>query len=230
MTRVIDFKRPESFRIRWLEANDHANSGQLEKALGIFESLAADGYAEACVEIGNIFERGGDGVTQNLDAARRWYMNAIEEIDDDYAYIGLARLALQGYSDAGTPLDAVDYLRRACDANNPVAMTMLGTLYHSGRVVPKDLHQAAQLYERAWKQGYVLPLVYLRKVKIAQGHYFVGLWLYLKVIWVAYHLMRKDSSDPRLWNYVAGQKGSGSHGTRLSQNTPKNRGLNTSEW
>lgn len=202
MARVLDFKRPESFRTRWLEANDHANSGQLEKALGIFEGLAADGYSEACVEIGNIFERGGGGVTQNLDAARCWYMKAIDEIDDDYAYVGLARLALQGYSDAGTPSDAVEYLRRACDANNPMALTILGTLYHSGKAVPKDLHQAAQLYERAWEQGYVLPLAYLSKIKMEQGHYFAGLRLHLRTIWVAYRLMRKDSSDPRLWNYV----------------------------
>lgn len=202
MARVLNFKEPESFRIRWLEANDHVNSGQLKKALGIFESLAADGYSEACVEIGNILERGGDGVTQNLDSARSWYMKAIDEINDNYAYVGLARLALQGYSDAGTPSDAVEYLRRAYDANNPVAMIMLGTLYHSGRAVSKDLYQAAQLYEKAWEQGYVLPLAYLSKVKIEQGCYLAGILLHLKAIWVAYRLMREDSSDPRLWNYV----------------------------
>lgn len=202
MVCVLNFKRPESFRISWLEAGEHLKSGQLGKALGVFESLAAEGYSEACVEIGNIFERGGDGVTQDLAAARHWYMKAIDEADDDYAYVGLARLALQGYSDAGAPSDAVDFLRRACDANNPVAMTILGTLYHSGRAVPKDLHQAAQLYERAWEQGYVLPLAYLSKVKVEQGHYVAGLWLHLKTIGVAYRLARKDRSDPRLWNYV----------------------------
>jgi TPR repeat protein len=202
MARVLDLKMPESFSNRWLKANDYVNSGQLEQALGIFESLAADGYSEACVEIGNIFEQGGNGVTQNLDAARRWYMKAIDEIDDDYAYVGLARLAIQGYSDAGTPSDAVEYLRRAIEVNNPMALIILGTLYHSGKVIPKDLHHAAQLYEKAWAQGYVLPLAYLSKVKVEQGHYLVGLWMHLKAIWVAYQLMRKDPSDPRLWNYI----------------------------
>lgn len=209
MTQVIDFKipesrkkRPDSFRARWFEADDYANSGQIDKALGILESLANDGYAEAYVEIGNIFERGGNGVSQNLDAARRWYMKAIDEFGDDYAYVGLARLALNGYSDAGTPIDAIDYLRKACDANNPIAMTILGTLYHSGEVISKDLQQAAQLYEKAWSNGYVLPLVYLSKVKNEEGHYLTGLRLRLKAIWTAFKLAKVNPSDPRLWNYM----------------------------
>ena len=202
MTRVLSLKRPELFKTRWLEANAHVQHGELEKAIDIFKVLAGEGYSEACVEIGNIFERGGDGVAQDIDAARRWYMKAIDEIDDEYAYIGLARLALQGYGDAGTPSDAVEYLCIACDANNPVAMTMLGTLYHSGGAVPKDLAQAAKLYAKASEQGYVLPLAYLSKVRIEQGHYLTGLRLRLKAIWNAYWLVRKDPSDPRLWNYI----------------------------
>jgi len=202
MARVLNFAKSGSFTSRWQEASDYVKSAQLEKALSVFESLADEGYTEACVEIGNIFERGGDGVAQDLDAARRWYMKAVDVNRDDYAYVGLARLALQGYSDAGTPSDAVVYLRSACEANNPVAMTMLGTLYHSGRAVPKDLQHAAQLYIKAWEQGYVLPLAYLSKVKMEQGHYVAGLWLRLKTIWTAYFLVRKDPSDPKLWNYI----------------------------
>lgn len=201
MARILNLRRPGPFESKWIEANDHVKSGRLGKALGIFESLAAEGYSESCVEIGNILERGGDGVSQNLDTARQWYMKAIDEIDDEYAYVGLARLALQGYSDAGSLSDAVEYLRKACDANNPVAMTILGTLYHSGRGVPQDLHQAAQLYEKASEQGYVLPLAYLSKIKFEQGHYLGGLLLHLKTIWEAYRLVKKDPSDPRLWNY-----------------------------
>lgn len=201
MARIINLRRSESFKSRWREANDHVTSGRLEKARAVFESLAAEGYSEACVEIGNILERGGDGVAQNFDTARQWYMKAIDEIDDEYAYVGLARLALQGYSDAGSLSDAVEYLRKACDANNPVAMTILGTLYHTGRAVPKDLYQAAHWYRKAAEQGYVLPLAYLSKVKMEQGHYLGGLLLHLKTIWKAYQLVRKDPSDPRLWNY-----------------------------
>jgi TPR repeat protein len=183
MARILNLNKPDSFRIRWQEANDYISAGRLEEALKIFEGLSADGYSEACVEIGNILERGGNG------------------FGDEYGYIGLARLALQGYSDAGTPSDAVDYLRKAINAKNPVAMTILGTLHHSGRVVEKDLQQAARLYEKAHEQGYVLPLVYLSKVKMEQRRYLAGLRLRAKAIWEAYCLARKDPSDPRLWNY-----------------------------
>lgn len=201
MARILNLNKPDSFRIRWQEANDYISAGRLEEALKIFEGLSADGYSEACVEIGNILERGGNGLAQDLAAARYWYMKAIDEFGDEYGYIGLARLALQGYSDAGTPSDAVDYLRKAINAKNPVAMTILGTLHHSGRVVEKDLQQAARLYEKAHEQGYVLPLVYLSKVKMEQRRYLAGLRLRAKAIWEAYCLARKDPSDPRLWNY-----------------------------
>ena len=61
MTSVLNFNRSDSFETRWLEANDYVNSGRHDKALNVFESLAKEGYSEACVEIGNILERGGDG-------------------------------------------------------------------------------------------------------------------------------------------------------------------------
>ncbi len=197
MARIYNFYSPDSPEDRIIKAHGHLTSGQFGKALDMFESLAAEGEPVAN-EIGYIYERGGDGVAQDMDAARHWYMKAIEEVDDDYAYLGLARMALKGYSDAGSPSDAVDYLRKACDVDNPMALTNLGMLYHFGQVVPKDMDHAAQLYERACEQGYVLPLKYLSILRMEQGRYLAGIRLRLKAIAAALRLTWKDQSDPRL--------------------------------
>lgn len=202
MVQILDFLGPRSFRVRWLEVSRSLRHGQTDEALEALKSLADDGYAEAYAEIGNMYERGGNGVPQNLDLARQWYLRAIDEIDDEYAYIGMARLAINGYKDAGSLSDAVKYLQKACDRNNPVGLTILGTLYHTGKGVQKDSKQAAQLYERAIAQGYVLPMAYLSKLKLQNGNYMSGLFLHFKTIWTAYRIARKDPSDERLWNYM----------------------------
>lgn len=200
---IIQMNRPESFRLQWAKANNYINQRAFLKALHIFEGLASEGYSEAYVEIGNLFEHGRDDqVAQDLNAARSWYMKAIEVGDDPYGYIGLARLALNGHSEAGTPSDAIEYLGTAAKADNPVALTMLGTLYHQGRFVPKSLDKATEFYEMACAHGYVLPALYLARTKWESGHYWESLKMRVKTICNAYILAKNDRSDPRLWNYL----------------------------
>ncbi len=210
MARIYNFYSPDSPQGRVIEAYGYRTSGQFEKALMMFEALAEEGEPVAN-EVGYIYECGGDGVAQDWDAARRWYMRAVEELDDDYAYMGLARMALRGYSDAGSSADAVGYLRKASDVDNPVALIMLGALYHFGETVPKDLHQAAQLYERARAHGYVLALKNLGSLRIEQGRYFAGLLLRFKAIVMAMSLVWKDQSDPRLWGLLSDRQAKDLH-------------------
>jgi len=178
-------------------------SKQLGSALAIFDALAADGYAEAYVEIGNILEQRDDrdgGV--DLDAARSWYMRAIEEIDDPEGYIGLARLALNGYRDAGSTDDAIEYLNIAARANRPVALIILGTLYDAGKVIPRDINQAVDFYMKAIATGYILPLLYLSKIELERRHYFKFLRLRMTAFRQARKIALVDRHDPRLWNVL----------------------------
>lgn len=203
MANIVNINRPKPFNIKWTKAEKYIKEGQLIKALSLFEELAVEGYTEAYVEIGNILERGDPaGISQDLNAARSWYMRAIEESGDIYAYIGLARLALNGYRDAGTLSDAVEYLEIAVNGNNPIALTILGSLYHAGNIVPQNLNRASELYAMAIVQGYVLPMAYMAKLKWEQGHFLTALRLRFKVMWEAFKLARNDLSDPRLWNYL----------------------------
>lgn len=202
MTLLINFPRPESFQTRWLRASELVNLSQVKEALEILEGLAAEGYSEACVEIGNILERGGNGVAQDLESARFWYLKAIEDCGDSFGYVGLARLAINGFGEAGTKLDAVKYLEMAIRENNPVALTILGTLYHAGEVIPRDLKLAEGLYRKACEQGYVLPLAYLSRIQFEQGRFIASVRSRLAAIIRAWSIVRHDRDDPRLWNYI----------------------------
>jgi len=199
MAQIIKLK--ESSNFRWIKARDCIHEGKLKEALGILEGLVRDGELGAYAEIGNLFELGGDGVERDLGEARKWYMKSIEETDDDFGYVGLARLALSGFADAGTSNDAIEYLRIASSTNNPVAMIILGLAYYFGGPVPKDMCCAAQFFERASGQGYVLSQRFLSKIK--QGHIIDGIRLNMNARWQAYKLSRKDPYDHRLWKYFA---------------------------
>ena len=197
----LEVLHPESFKVRWLRAENCMRAKKLANALAIFEELAAEGYSEAYVEIGNILEqRDSRDSRADLEAARSWYMKAIEEIEDPEAYIGLARLALRGHKDAGNTDDALEYLNIAARANRPVAFIILGTLYHTGKVVPRDLSKAADFYTKAIAVGYILPLFYLAKIELELGHYIKFLRLRLKAFLNARKLAETDRHDPRLWH------------------------------
>lgn len=202
-SNVVPLRRAlsEPFGVKWREAEHCMAAKDFGSALTIFEGLAAEGYAEAFVEIGNILEirasRDGD---VDLDAARSWYMRAIEEIDDPHAYIGLARLVLNGYQEAGSTDDAIGYLNIAARANRPVALIMLGTLYHAGKIVPRDINKAADFYTKAIATGYILPMLYLSKLELERGHFFRFLRLRLAALRQACQIVLADRRDPRLWN------------------------------
>jgi TPR repeat protein len=120
----------------------------------ILESLAEAGNKEAYFEIGNIYERSDTEVDQNFETARYWYMKAVEDYDDPYGYFGLARIALKNHTNAGSLSDAIEYLQYACEREDiPPTLTLLGVMYQ-GKGLPKDLEQAAKLYDKAIAKGY----------------------------------------------------------------------------
>lgn len=208
MGQVIDLKKKTSDP-RWEEAKRYYREGKYDRALKVFESLAEDDFVVAYYYVGNILEIGKGGVVQDLDGARSWYRQAIDALEDEggaqevveHAYLGIARLALKGHGDAGSITDVVQYLEKRCDTNNPYALSMLGALYFDGKGVQKDLAKAAQFYERAAAQGYVLPMVHLCRLKRQNGQFLSEWYWRLKATWTAFRIRRKDPSDKRLWTF-----------------------------
>ena len=198
--KVLQFKQPP-VDPRWPIAKQYLDEEKYADALKVFEDLASDGFVGSYYYVGSLYESGNGLVSPDMERARYWYMRAIDAIDDE-AYIGMARLALNGYKDAGSCSDAVDYLWKACNKDNPRAMTLLGTLYQYGKGVDRDLSQAAKLYEGAMAYGYILPMRYLSTLKFDEGAYVSGIWLRLKMILRSCFIVIKDAKDERLWNYM----------------------------
>lgn len=187
--------------MRWREAERLLDLSLPEEALVIFLQLADEGYSEAYVEIGNILERRSKNETE-LILAKDWYLRAIREADDPYGNIGLARLALNGLLAAGTNVDAMNHLTIACNANIPIAQIILGVLYHRGEHVVGDLQKAEELYLSAIEHGYILPMVYLSKLKWRKGLYLSSVFWRLSAVIKSYKLAIANTKDPRLWNYL----------------------------
>jgi len=66
----------------------------------------------------------------------------------------LGLMLARGDGVARDPVQSVHWLRRAADAGNAEARTLLGAMYWSGEGVPRDHREAARLYLLAAEQGY----------------------------------------------------------------------------
>lgn len=142
--------------------------------------MAREGEPAALVEIGNIYELGGNGVEQDYKQAMHWYQRSFNEANDVHGCLGLARLYYLGL---GTPVDyakAFDYYSLLEPNNHPLAMFQLGQMYYLGQGVEPDLEKAAYYYQRAADQGHLYALRFMGYVKQRQGHPLAGLWWRLK--------------------------------------------------
>lgn len=221
--KILEFKPKlrapqETFDPRWQTATDYLSERQYGEALEVLEDLAEDGFVGAYYPIGVAYETGRGVERPDMETARYWYMRAIDAIDDGNGYFGMASLALNGYKDAGSHSDAIDYLWKACDKDNPRALIFLGWLYQMGEGVEKDFTQAAELYERAIAHDYVVPILHLSRLRFQEGRYFSGVWLDLKARWRAMRIAMEDVEDERMWNYLS-EDDVARYKNRLSGNT-----------
>jgi TPR repeat protein len=205
MAMLIEFPKSSRFSARWNAASRQLDHGSARAALTVFEALAADGFVEAYAEIGSIYENGAGDVQRDLEQAYRWYQRGISEFDDAYGHIGVARIILNGYQDAGSKKEAAIHLNHAVNRGSPIAMTILGSLYHEGRFFPQNFKKAEDLYLNAIKAEYILPMVYLSKLYYETGRYLAWASLRFRATLLAFRFAANDGTDPRLWN-VSGSR------------------------
>lgn len=122
-----------------------------EESVGLLETAAHSGFADAQYELGVAFDR-GIGVTQNYATAALWYRRAADQKLAAAQY-NLATLHDEGQ---GTPRDlerAVELYRLAAGGGNTRAMNNLGYMYEKGRGLRQDYKQAAFWYGQAADLG-----------------------------------------------------------------------------
>ena len=93
----------------------------------------------------------GVGVSKNPDAARRYYIGAAKN-GDALAQLTLAEHFMESKQVASKQLGLI-WLNKSVEKNEPGAQILLGQMYASGTLVPKDLEKAKALMEKALAQG-----------------------------------------------------------------------------
>ena len=97
----------DDFDERWIDAVNLYRKGDKSGALFRFKKLAKEGCAAALVEVGNIYERGGGGVSGNISEAETWYLRSVEVLDDPKAHLALGRI----YLDSSVFLDRFEKVK-----------------------------------------------------------------------------------------------------------------------
>lgn len=133
------------------EGLDDYERGYYSAAKYIWMPLAEQGDARAQHGIGTMFDQ-GQGVTQDLTEAVKWYRLAAEQGYSLSEY----NLGVSYYKGEGVSQDyeeAVKWFRRGAAQNEIRAQFALGLMYYKGKGVPKDYKEAAKWYRIAADQG-----------------------------------------------------------------------------
>lgn len=197
LAEVVSLPPPRGMREQWGIAQQRFEAGDLEGALRIWESIASEGYIEAYVEVGNIYEIGKGGVSQDLKKAEYWYRRAIDGMDDPYAHAALGRMYFNGI---GMPRDhakAFLHLSKAESLGRPATLLMLGLLYQYGSGTFADLTKARSLFEAAAAKDYVRPMLQLASIEFRCGNFVSSLKWRLRGIRTVLKIGPKNRDDPR---------------------------------
>lgn len=96
----------------------------------------------------------GLGVTQDTEAAIRWYRRAAE-LGHAEAQAEMGWRLFRGMITPRDDDEMIRYYRTAANQDNPKAIGELGRCSMLGRGVPKDVHEAVRLYRIAAEKGYI---------------------------------------------------------------------------
>lgn len=151
-------------------------------AHAIYVSLANQNDAKACYNLGLMYQN-GDGVTQNLDEAIKWYTQSAD-LGYKEAQYTLGALVFQRMTQNISYPQAVSYYEQAAKQGHVKSQLNLGMLYLRGEVIAQDMPAAVQWLSLAASnnnseaQGYLAEL-YQQGVGVDQDTVKAAMWLLL---------------------------------------------------
>lgn len=185
---------------RWSMAIDALRKGDKAGSLHIFKSLAKEGEPAAYREIANIYEFGGGGVEKNIQKAIQWYEKSVDEVNDGYGCIGLARVYFYGKEGEPNYSKALEYLSLIENNNLPLADLMLGRMYRLGKGTDSDYDKAKIYYRKSAASGNLFAIKELGKLEMESGQFIYGIYLWMKALAMTIIIGAKDIYDHRLKN------------------------------
>lgn len=124
----------------------HIVPKDLEAARRWYRSAADQGFAQAQLSLGLLHDR-GLGIPRNTEEAIHWYrLAAAQGLVKAQSLLG-ARLIDEGALGADPPR-GIELLRQTAD-RDPISALMLGIYTERGRLVERDVAEAARLYRHA---------------------------------------------------------------------------------
>lgn len=182
----------------WDKAEEAARQGDTAGVLFLWKALADKGAWPIYARIGQIYERGADGIEKNLDQALSWYRKAIFEGDDPVAHAGLGRAYYEGTGVERDYVSALRHFEKAFAAGLPEAGIYLGIMYYHGIGTARDVRRAEKCLEFAAKSEYFFAYGPLARIAFDEGKYLRGARLWVKGWLLGLRLSKTDPDDPRL--------------------------------
>ena len=124
-----------------------------KEALASCHKAAEQGEALAQIYLGNKYQHGSEGVTQDYNQAFQWFKKAAEQGDAKVQHI-LGTMYDQGKGVEEDDKQAVHWYRKAAEQNHAPAQSNLGVLYAKGEGVMQDFIVAHMWFNIASSSGY----------------------------------------------------------------------------
>jgi enhanced entry protein EnhC len=137
-----------------------------QQAVGWFKRAAAAGDVNAQMFMAAAYLY-GIGVKKNQDSATHYYIDAAKN-GNAIAQYTLAENFIDSRHATNNKLGLI-WLNKAANNGNPQALTKLGALYLSGKMVDKDADKGMSLLNQAAAQGFAPAMVELGKASLEQN-------------------------------------------------------------
>jgi TPR repeat protein len=166
---VVKLRGPIGVRERWAIFQQRFEAGNLRAAAEMMEAIASDGYVEAYVELGNLYE-----IESDYEKAANWYQKAADGFPEPFAHARLGALYFNGLGVQRDPAKAFLHLSQGESLRWPHTLLMLGLLFHLGEGTQVDIERARSLYRAAADQGLVLAMHYLCSLEADTKNYLLA--------------------------------------------------------
>lgn len=188
----------ETPEIRYRRAVEAFSARRYTEALQQAKSLIDEGFAHANVVAGVIYEKGGNGVSQDLPKAKFYFERATEQVGAVEGWLGLARLNFLGINGSPDYQEAFRLYKVVYeDCQHVIAATMLGRMHLDGLGTTADLATAHELLSRAASTGNIQALEWLSIANQRRGLQLTALYQRIRAKLLFCWLSKVEPADPR---------------------------------